>query len=134
MVGKESRMVAGVCFMMFFSAGYMLMGVFAFFIQDWRWLQIGLTIPGVLFLLYWWFIPESTRWLLANNKKEEAIKQIQRIAKSNKVEIPQEILDKVVEAEVGSNVDSNERKPSLLDLFKTPNLRTKALLIFFDWF
>lgn len=110
------------------------MGIFAFFIQDWRWLQIGLTIPGVLFLLYWWFIPESTRWLLANNKKEEAIKQIQRIAKSNKVEIPQEVLDKVVEAEVGSNVDSNERKPSLLDLFKTPNLRTKALLIFFDWF
>lgn len=134
MVGKESRMVAGVVFMMFFSAGYMIMGPFAYFIRDWRWLQVALTVPGFVFLLYWWFIPESTRWLLANNRKDEAIVQIQRIAKSNKVEIPQEILDKVVEAQVESNSDNNENKPSLLDLFKTPNLRTKALLIFFNWF
>lgn len=134
MVGKESRMVAGVVFMMFFSCGYMLMGVFAYFIHDWQWLQVALTIPGALFLFYWWFIPESTRWLLANNKKTEAIEQIQRIARSNRVVIPQEVLDKVVEAEVEVNSEINLKKPSLLDLFKTPNLRTKALLIFFDWF
>lgn len=85
-------------------------------------------------MLYWWFIPESIRWLLANNKKNEAIEQIQRIARSNKVVIPQEVLDKVVEAEVAANIDGTDRKPSLLDLFKSPNLRTKALLIFFDWF
>lgn len=134
MVDKESRMVAGVCFMSFFSAGYMLMGAFAYFIHDWRWLQVGLTIPGVLFLLYWWFIPESTRWLLANNRKSAAIKQIQRIARSNKVVIPQEVLDKVVEVETEAKVENKGKKPTLLDLFKTPNLRTKALLIFFDWF
>lgn len=110
------------------------MGVFAYFIKEWRWLQVALTIPGLLFLLYWWFIPESIRWLLANKKKEEAIEQIQRIARSNRVVIPQEILDKVVEAEVEASSGNNESKPSLLDLFKTPNLRTKALLIFFDWF
>ena len=132
MVGKDSRMVAGVVFMMFFSFGYMLIGLFAYFIHEWRWLQVALTIPGVFFLSYWWFIPESTRWLLANNRKEEAIRQIEKIAKSNKVVIPQEVLDKVVE--VQAEADSNEKKPSLLDLFKTPNLRTKALLIFFDWF
>lgn len=109
------------------------MGAFAYFIHDWRWLQVALTIPGVLFLFYYWFIPESTRWLLANNKKSKAIEQIQRIARSNKVVIPQEVLDKVVEAEVESN-NPNEPKPSLIDLFKTPNLRTKAMLIFFDWF
>ena len=127
-------MVAGVVFMMFFSGGYMIMGIFAFFIRDWRWLQVGLTIPGALFLFYWWFIPESTRWLLANNKKEEAILQIQRIARSNRVVIPQDVLDKVIEVEVESNSDGEEKKPSLLDLFKTPNLRTKSFLIFFDWF
>lgn len=134
MVGKDLRMVAGVVFMSFFSFGYMIMGIFAYFIHDWRWLQVGLTIPGVLFLSYWWFIPESTRWLLANNKKDQAIVQIQKIAKSNKVEIPQEVLDKVVEVEVSANADNAGAKPTLLDLFKSPNLRTKALLIFFNWF
>ena len=110
------------------------MGPFAYFIHDWRWLQVALTLPGVFFLCYSWFIPESTRWLLANNRKDEAIVQIQKIARSNKVEIPQEILDKVVEAEVEANSDHANKKPSILDLFKTPNLRIKAFLIFFDWF
>jgi MFS transporter, OCT family, solute carrier family 22 (organic cation transporter), member 4/5 len=134
MVGKESRMFAGVCFMMFFSVGYMTMGPIAYFVRDWRWLQVALTIPGTVFLCYWWFIPESNRWLLANNRKDEAILQIQKIAKSNKVEIPQEVLDKVVEAEVEASSESSKVKPSIIDLFRLPNLRVKACLIFFDWF
>ncbi|CRK91510.1 CLUMA_CG005171, isoform A [Clunio marinus] len=137
MVGKESRMVAGVTFMMFFSSGYMLMGGFAYFLPDWRWFQVAITLPGVIFLFYWWFIPESTRWLLANNRKDEAINQIQSIAKSNNVVIPQDVLDKVVEAESESGSNSgglNNSKPSILDLFKTPNLRNKSLLIFFNWY
>jgi MFS transporter, OCT family, solute carrier family 22 (organic cation transporter), member 4/5 len=133
MVGKDARMVAGVFFMMFFSIGYMLMGVFAYYLTDWRSLQIALTLPGFLFLSYWWFIPESNRWLLANNKCDQAIVQIRKIAKSNKVEIPKEVLDKVCEAEAEAST-TDGKKPSLLDLFKTPNLRIKAFLIFFDWF
>jgi MFS transporter, OCT family, solute carrier family 22 (organic cation transporter), member 4/5 len=127
-------MFAGVIFMMFFSVGYMLMGPFAYFIHDWRWFQVALTLPGILFLSYWWFIPESTRWLLANNKKEKAVEQIKRIAQSNKVVIPQEVLDKIVEAEVEANSNDSSAKPSILDLFKSPNLRIKACLIFFNWF
>lgn len=133
MVGKESRLYAGTIIMMFFSAGYMMIGVIAFFIRDWRCLQIVLTVPGLLFLLYWWFIPESTRWLLANNQREKAIEQIQTVAKANKLTVPQEILDKI-QSDNESSDNIAEKKPSLLDLFKSPNLRTKSLLIFFDWF
>lgn len=133
MVGKDARMVAGVFFMMFFSFGYMIMGAFAYFFVQWRTLQIALTLPGVLFLSYWWFIPESNRWLLANNRKDQAIKQIRKIAKSNGVVIPKEVLDKVCESEAEAG-SPDGRKPTLIDLFKTPYLRIKALLIFFNWF
>lgn len=133
MVGKESRLYAGTVIMMFFSAGYMMIGGFAYFISDWRWLQTALTIPGLIFLVYWWFIPESTRWLLANNQRDKAIEQIQTVAKANDLSVPQEVLDKL-EAEGGDDKEGKERKPSLLDLFKTRNLRNKSLLIFFDWF
>lgn len=109
----------------------MMIGVFAYFIHDWRWLQAALTLPGAFFLCYWWFIPESTRWLLAHNRRDEAIKQIRKVAKVNELEVPQDILDKL---QAENDVDSDKRKPSLLDLFKSPNLRTKSLLIFFDWF
>lgn len=120
--------------MFFFSAGYILIAVFAYFIHDWRWLQAAITISGLLFLLYWWFIPESTRWLLSNNRRAEAIKQIQIVAKANRLTVPQEILDKL-ETEAQAKGDNFiEKKPSLLSLFKSPNLRNKSLLIFFNWF
>ncbi|KAL7018302.1 hypothetical protein ACKWTF_010716 [Chironomus riparius] len=135
MVGKESRMIAGVVFMMFFSLGFMLMGVLAFFVTDWRFYQISLTIPGLIFLAYWWIIPESTRWLLANNRKYKAIKQIKKIALSNNVEVPKEMLDKLVENETDNTDPENKgKKATALDLFRQPHLRSKALLIFFNWF
>lgn len=131
MVGKESRLYAGTFVMMFFSAGYILSGGIAYFIHDWRWLQATLTIPGILFLSYWWIIPESTRWLLANDQKDKAIVQIKHIAKANELTVPQEVLDKLGN---DNSCKVDEKKPSLFDLFKTPNLRSKSLLIFFDWF
>lgn len=129
-------MIAGVIFMMFFSLGFMLMGVLAFFVTDWRFYQIALTIPGLIFLAYWWIIPESTRWLLANNRKYKAIKQIKRIAESNNVIVPKEMLDKLVENETDSTDpdNNNKKKATALDLFRQPHLRSKALLIFFNWF
>lgn len=130
MVGKESRLHAGIVIQMFFSGGFLVIGGVAYFIRDWRWLQATLTIPGIFFLTYWWIVPESTRWLLSHDKKDKAIEQIQKVARANKLVVPQDVLDKLV----GEPKAANEKKPSLLDLFRTPNLRTKSLLIFFDWF
>lgn len=85
-----------------------------------------------------WFIPESVRWLLTKNKMHKAVLQIKKIAQSNNVELTKEILDKFVESEMSSKKTSEERdggrKPSALDLFRQPHLRTKAILIFFNWF
>ncbi|XP_055585431.1 organic cation transporter protein-like [Uranotaenia lowii] len=135
MVGPNDRLYAGVVCMMFFSVGYMLTAGFAYYIHDWRTLQIALTLPGIVFLSYWWFIPESSRWLISNNRPAEAITIIQKVAKSNKVTVPADVLDKLVEEDKAAlEKDKNEEKPSLLDIFKYPNLRRKALLIFFDWF
>lgn len=134
-----------------------MMGFIAYFITDWRYYQIAITFPGIIFLAYWyvkflkryesnffvmtslrWFIPESVRWLLTKNKMHKAVLQIKKIAQSNNVELTKEILDKFVESEMSSKKTSEERdggrKPSALDLFRQPHLRTKAILIFFNWF
>lgn len=135
MVGPDSRLFAGTICMMFFSVGYMLTAVFAYFIHDWRALQIALTLPGVLFLSYWWFIPESARWLLTKNRHREAIDLIQTAAKENNVTVPQDVLDRLIETEIEKKPDGeDDSKPSILDVFRYPNLRRKALLIFFNWF
>lgn len=136
MVGPSYRLLAGVVIMMFFSVGYMLTALFAYFITDWRWLQIALTLPGLLFMCYYWIIPESARWLLSKNRKHEAIENIKKAAKVNKVTIPEEILFNLLDSE-GEKKETPaqpEQTASVFDLFKYPNLRKKTLLIFFDWF
>lgn len=47
-------MAMGVVIQVFFSAGYILVTAFAYFIKNWRLLEVALTIPSVGFLLYWW--------------------------------------------------------------------------------
>ncbi|GAB0091498.1 Organic cation transporter protein [Sergentomyia squamirostris] len=132
MVGPTWRLFAGTVMMMFFSVGYMLTAGFAYFFTDWRSLQIALTLPGLLFLCYWWFIPESARWLLSKRRKDDAVATIQKAAEGNKKTIPQDVLDNLLEPERKEDID--KPAPSLFDLFRYPNLRKKSLLIFFDWF
>ncbi|XP_052123042.1 organic cation transporter protein isoform X2 [Frankliniella occidentalis] len=185
MVGSKKRLIAGVVCQMFFSVGYMLTAFLAYMIRDWRYLQLALTLPGVAFMCYWWLIPESARWLLTKNRKEEAIQLLLKVANENKVNITaeriQELLDQEEEEtpetekemknmESGSplmnkeltqngidhknedpeshqdkmltNGSGTEKKeepgetgsPSVLDLFRYPNLRKKSLNIFFNWF
>lgn len=54
MVGPAKRPIAGTVCQMFFSLGYMLTALFAYYIHNWRHLQIAITVPGLLFFCYWW--------------------------------------------------------------------------------
>lgn len=133
MVGPNDRLKAGTICQMFFSAGYMLTALFAYYITDWRMLQMALTVPGLAFFSYWWFIPESARWLISNNRVPEAKKLIFRAAKENKVTITDQQLDELLKTDM-KPVNVDEKRATILDVFRHPNLRKRSLIIFFDWF
>lgn len=61
-----------------------LLGIIAYFIRDWRALQIALAIPTLLTLAWTWIFPESPRWYLAKNKKRPAFDVVVNIAEKNK--------------------------------------------------
>lgn len=132
MVGPKKRLVAGVGCQLFFTTGYILTAGFAYFITDWRMLQIAITIPSIAFLLYWWFIPESARWLLTKGRVQEAKDLLQRASLENGVEMPSEALDTLLNSN-NEETTPDYRKPSLFDLFRYPNLRRKSILLFFNW-
>ncbi|KAF5290281.1 hypothetical protein FQR65_LT11615 [Abscondita terminalis] len=129
MVGPKERLAAGVVMPMFFSVGYMLVAVFAYFIHDWRYLQISLTLPGALFFCYWWFIPESIRWLLIKQRVEEAKRIVRDAAKENNVEIADEHLHALLR----TDVNQKDSQASVLYIFKHRNILKRSLVIFFDW-
>lgn len=55
--------------------------VIAYYVREWRYLQLVTSVPWLFVVLYYWLLPESPRWLLTMGKKEEAINVLTKIAK-----------------------------------------------------
>ncbi|XP_029318681.1 solute carrier family 22 member 2-like [Cottoperca gobio] len=125
-VGVEYRRTVGILFQMFFSVGVLILPLLAYFIADWRWMQVVITAPYILFLSYYWLIPESPRWLISQNNSSKALEITEAIAKENKRNL------KNVKTLTDEEGDSTSA--SLVDLFRTPNMRKHTLILMFNWF
>ncbi|XP_072182317.1 organic cation transporter protein-like [Diadema setosum] len=131
LVGPSKRPVAGIVTGMFFSIGYMLLALIAFFVRDWWLLQIIISVPSFLLLLTFPFVPESVRWLISRGRTEEATAVIVKAGKVNKVELPDPIFS---DEEIKEQEAATTAKPlTMLELFKTPNLRIRTLNCMFNW-
>ncbi|KPP73731.1 hypothetical protein Z043_107170, partial [Scleropages formosus] len=127
LVGVEYRRMVGVLLQMFFSVGILILPLIAYLIPNWRWLQVAITVPYILFLLYYWFIPESPRWLLSQNNIRKAVHITGQIAKENG-----KTLSKNIETLTGDNTDITTA--SFLDLIRTPKMRKYTFILMFNWF
>ncbi|XP_070532073.1 organic cation transporter protein-like [Ptychodera flava] len=138
--GPSKRTIAAMVFMIYFGVGYMMLALYGYLIRDWRTLQLVVSVPTILFLSYWWLIPESPRWLIAVGRKEEAEKIIRKCGRVNNVPVPDDISGdswnpmKIGETERMDKIKHNEVKGTMLDLFRLPNMRKKTLILFYYWF
>nr|CAD7419653.1 unnamed protein product [Timema poppensis] len=131
LVGPSKRLFAAMTYAYFFTTGYVLSALFSYFLNNWRYLQVAMTVPGLFLLTYWWILPESSRWLLSKGRQAEAKQILKKVAKTNNVLIPEKVLDNL--GAVTPNDDEGKGKHSALDLVRYPNLRNRSLNIFFNW-
>uniref|UniRef100_A0A3Q2QQE6 Solute carrier family 22 member 13-like n=1 Tax=Fundulus heteroclitus TaxID=8078 RepID=A0A3Q2QQE6_FUNHE len=111
----------------FFSVGQMLLSGIAYFVNNWRILQIVLFSPLVILLvMLFWFLPESSRWLMTQGRKDEALKELQRAAKVNKRSAPGDLLDKVT-------LETTPDRKNLIDIFRISYLRKRTLIMGLNW-
>ncbi|NXX38871.1 S22A3 protein, partial [Tricholaema leucomelas] len=81
-VGSDQRTV-GIAIQIFFTLGIMILPGIAYLVPTWQGIQLAISLPNFLFLLYYWVVPESPRWLLTRRKGEKALKIMHNIAKHN---------------------------------------------------
>ncbi|KAM3964986.1 LOW QUALITY PROTEIN: organic cation transporter protein-like [Aphomia sociella] len=113
-----------------FITGYIILGGIAYYIREWRHLQLVTSAPWLLVIGYYWLIPESPRWLISG-KKKEAVDILTYIAKKNNQ--PTENIEAIVNEEEESSKQKHQKPGTYMDLFKTPKIRTYTFVVAFVW-
>ena len=131
LVGPSKRVLCGVVIEYFFVMGELYLALTAWYFRRWRSIQLANVLPGVLFLSYTFFLPESVRWLITKKKYPEAIKTLETVARRNSVELPsdRELVTFKKQSETGS-----ETQESMVDLLRRPVLTCRLLVVFLCWF
>nr|XP_060609659.1 solute carrier family 22 member 2-like isoform X2 [Anolis sagrei ordinatus] len=128
-VGLEYRRTVAIVYQMAFTVGLLIFGGIAYAIPHWRWLQLAVTLPNFFFLLYYWCLPESPRWLIAQQEGDKALKIIKNIAKANQKKLPS-FMENLQSEEDGEG----KLRPSFLDLVRTPQIRKHTIILMYTWF
>nr|XP_058134340.1 organic cation/carnitine transporter 2 isoform X3 [Dasypus novemcinctus] len=98
--------------------------------RDWRMLLLALTVPGVLCVALWWFIPESPRWLVSQGRFQEAELIVQKAAKINGIVAPTTIFDP---SELQDLSSEKQQSHNVLDLLRTRNIRMVTIMSIILW-
>lgn len=95
LVGPNYRSFVTVMTCTFYTFGLMLLAAITYLIRDWRDLTLVTSVPFLLYFLYILVMPESPRWLLAEDRLEEALKILETMARINRKPFPADFKDKL---------------------------------------
>lgn len=107
LVGKKKREITGIVLNYFYAIGEALVALIAWLVKDWVFLQIIVSAPPFLFIMYYWFVPESVRWLLAREESSKAKKIVCKAAKVNNVTLSENLLNSFKDQQHPSVVSCN---------------------------
>jgi len=125
--GGRWRTLAGVSFHYPVPLGYLSVAVIAYFLRDWRHLQLAVSLPGLLLYAVVYALPESPRWLLAVGRRAKLTRVLRKAATVNRRAIPDTLLERVCAPRAPPSA-------GLAALLRTPRIRRISLLVYVQWF
>lgn len=66
------------------AIGMLLLALMAHLLRNWRHLHLAIGLPCLLFVSYFWILPESVHWLMATGKRERLQRSVRRLARTNR--------------------------------------------------
>ncbi|CAN7988812.1 unnamed protein product [Ixodes hexagonus] len=99
------------------------------------WILLGLicSASAALNFFYWKLLPESPRWLLTQNRVDEAVVILRRIAKTNGVLPPENLASDLMKVQKKLEEEKSEAVTSTLDMLRMTTVRTNFLIVTFSW-
>jgi len=134
LVPNKFRAIAMMVFQLAFPFGVMLSSGLAYFIREWRMLQlcvVFVTVP--ILILFIILVPESPRWLCWKGRGQESSQILSMLARRNGKEIPDMVIKSFgnlhLKTAKGEAVPPGRYK----ELFTKPIIRRCVLSIAFIW-
>lgn len=131
LVGVKYREIISVMFHIPFNLGHLTLPLFAYFFRDWHSFQLVISLPSIILISYYWLVPESPRWLFAVGRVDESVAVLKTAATRNGRPVD-EIETNLVALKKSSPTSTSNG--NIWDLLRTPNMRTKTLIMWFNWF
>ncbi|XP_066466528.1 solute carrier family 22 member 6-A-like [Tiliqua scincoides] len=123
--------INGYCY----TTGQFILAGVAYVIRDWRWLQLTVSLPFLVFFLYSWLFVESARWLAISGQQERAVRGLKVAARINGRKKEGEKLSvEVLTSSMQKELSSTKASYSMLDLVRTPVVRRISCGVSFVWF
>ncbi|XP_026496281.1 organic cation transporter protein-like [Vanessa tameamea] len=129
-VSQKSRVAFSCISDILSSLGGAFFGLIAWKIPYWRHMMRAIYAPLLIVVFYIFLVDEGVRWLLAHNRKDEAVRVLNKVAKINNITLSnkaKEMLTKITEErnkadEVGQSAPVERPKMSSV-------LRSKTILV-----
>lgn len=134
LIGPGKRTVCGSLFEVGYAVGVMFIGAWGFLIDNSFYLQIVYALHSALLLPHWFLMDESPRWLWAQGRVRESIAIVKKALKVNKSTETLDTAFMVSRNQLMREEYLEEPKAGTIDLFRTPNLLKRTLIICGCWF
>ncbi|XP_058798175.1 organic cation transporter protein-like isoform X2 [Phymastichus coffea] len=146
MTGVEKRILGSTVISCIYAIGEMWLGLAAMWTRNWRLLMRVIYGPGLLVILLNFVLPESVRWLLANDKRDLADKVYRKMARVNKLNISEDAFmelksvdsekskeEETKRLEKSTELADNKPEARVAQIFKSPKILVRLLICSFCW-
>ncbi|XP_013184517.1 solute carrier family 22 member 15 [Amyelois transitella] len=134
-IGPQYREFGGGLGIVIDGIGQSTVVIFAYYARTWRMLMLCLGSTSILILLMTlFFLPETPRWLMANQQGDRAVELMIKVAKFNN--LPTENIKENVEKsmkEIEEKQKYQKESHGFLDLFKTKELTLVTIFSTIIW-
>ncbi|XP_026496252.2 organic cation transporter protein-like [Vanessa tameamea] len=141
MMGLNRRVLGGNIISCTFALGQAVVALIAWAVPEWRTLTRIIYTPSFIFIIYFFLIEESVRWLLSKGKKKEAARIIFKAAAVNKRKLSPETIKHLTEEpnpsgdeKAKKRTEPEEKQSSLaLQVLRSRVLMTRLCICSFWW-